>query len=143
MPSKTGLQKKSAQIRIVFDHRPVYYSADLGRMSAQLNTRASASMKTPPASASFGSAGRPSPANGRQLLVDRTQVYTVGAGVHARCVFHFFSSGVLPLGGGEIRRGADFRQLIKGLRVHSHHCILCYRMGQQMRTAPVAFVPQG
>ena len=31
MPSKTGLRKKSAQIRIVFDHRPVYYSADLGR----------------------------------------------------------------------------------------------------------------
>lgn len=57
--------------------------------------------------------------------------------------FSFFSSGVLPLGGGEIRRGADFRQLIKDLRVHSHHCILCYRMGQQMRTAPVAFVPQG
>ena len=44
--------------------------------------------------------------------------------------FSFFQLGVLPLGGGEIRRGADFRQLIKGLRVHSHHCILCYRMGQ-------------
>ena len=116
MPSKTGLQKNLRRYGLFLIIGLCITALIWGAMSA--------------------------PANGRQLLVDRTQVYTVGAGVHARCVFHFFSSGVLPLGGGEIRRGADFRQLIKDLRVHSHHCILCYRMGQQMRTAPVALGPQ-
>ena len=115
MPSKTGLEKNLRRYGLFLIIGLCITALIWGTMSAQLNTRAlsfneDAALPRPP---HFGSAGWPSPANRQQLLVDGTQVCTVGAEVPARCVFHFFRSDALPLGGNRIRCGAGFRQLLK------------------------------
>lgn len=53
MPSKTGLQKNLRRYGLFLIIGLCITALIWGAMSAQLNTRASASMKTPPASASF------------------------------------------------------------------------------------------